>query len=105
MAMPSFATSLAAEVRRLLNAGAPAGIVEVYLFGSVLTPERPHDVDVLIVWDEDVLAPRAAAELRPFLAGKLTTAVELPLHIILLSKREAAQSRFVEEERATRIYP
>ena len=72
--------------------------VDVYLFGSALVSLYPRDLDLLVVYDphtcglSDALAARASISLAA--QERLGALAD----ISLLSKREAAESNFVEEE-------
>lgn len=71
--------------------------MRIFLFGSAMSSETPHDIDLLITYaaTED---PQAAVQFRKKLRSRLGKYVPLPLHIILLSESEEAQTQFISRE-------
>jgi hypothetical protein len=77
--------------------------VALYIFGSALQTLQPDDLDLLIVYDNRLLSVENALSFRRGLSKSITDALELPADLVLLSKCEAQQSRFVELEGAVRV--
>jgi predicted nucleotidyltransferase len=72
---------------------------EWYLFGSIIRHEPlPSDVDLLIVYKNDVDA-------RILRHGLAPLSQFFPLHLLLLRKDEETELNFVNEQKASRIFP
>jgi predicted nucleotidyltransferase len=84
---------------------APAGLDELYLFGSALRSEQPGDIDLLLVYDEAQAAPKEAWRLAAYVRQVLGPLAIPPVEIVLLTRREAASSRFAQAEGAHRVWP
>jgi predicted nucleotidyltransferase len=78
------------------------GLKQVYLFGSALRTDDPADLDLLLVYDPGVIAPRDAHRLGALVRAALGTT--LPVETVLLTKAEAATSRFAEREAADLVW-
>lgn len=90
--------------RRISELPMPCGI-EVYLFGSALRDADPADLDILLVYDPEVLTLdqfRAAGELICF---DLEVRTGRAIDLCRLSVQEALSSRFIEDERAAKLFP
>lgn len=71
--------------------------VRLFVFGTLLHGKGwPADVDILLVYNDELEAAHARALLR-------TTLHDLPIHILLLSVAEEAQLGFVACERCLEI--
>ena len=74
------------------------------MFGSALRSPQPEDIDLLVVYDDGVLRATVAASVRGPFADATTGATGLHAHIVVLSRQEAASTRFAENEGATLLY-
>ena len=80
------------------------GLDSVWLFGSATRIEDPHDIDLLAVYDRDIIAPSKVH----LLGGAINEALvdnELRVCIILLHRREHLSSGFSAEEDAIQVWP
>jgi len=70
-----------------------------FLFGSTVRgKDLPNDVDVLVVYQKD--------KERLILRNGLALLLEkLPLHLVLMREDEAAETQFIENQRALCISP
>ena len=86
--------------------GAFAGLtgIEVYLFGSALSTRVPNDLDILLVYDQGMVTVRAALHIRKDLRRQVEYQAQLVADVCVLSRSELLSSRFVEQERAVKIY-
>ena len=71
-----------------------------YVFGSVLTSSDPQDFDLLIVYDETQCAPAEAFAKHATLVQEIKTALNLPVHLTLLTKSEANSMDMIERTNA-----
>ena len=89
--------------KRLADAeGLPSG-VRFYLFGSVIDGSIGSDIDLLCIYDAQVLPPENAyAKLKP-LFDDLYDRFGSPVHPVLLTNREEEQVRFIESEECVSV--
>jgi len=66
--------------------------------------ETPSDIDLLIVYDQEVVTPLRAYDLRPQFAATLGTLTSLRPHIQLLNTAEASETDFAASERGVLLY-
>lgn len=97
-------TSLKASVKNVVENAAdlPNG-TRVYLFGSACYRQRPQDIDILIVYDEDVVPSRSAYSCFQPLSRSIEDAVRIPCHPTVISIREINNSRFIERVEPTEL--
>jgi hypothetical protein len=69
----------------------------LFVFGSVLTEEKPRHVDLLLVYDSSRITAGEACVARSALRTALRK-FSVPMDICLLSAREVESSKFIEEE-------
>jgi predicted nucleotidyltransferase len=72
---------------------------EWYLFGSALEKKDPQDIDLLIVYDQEVTAQ--ALLLREALDDLPQWP---PLDLVVLSRKEEAEVSFIAKERARLVW-
>jgi predicted nucleotidyltransferase len=73
-------------------------ISDVYIFGSYLKNANPDDVDILIIYNEAVCAPRKAHKMvRPVIL-ELEMYFRLNVHLTLLSNKEISHNDFINLE-------
>lgn len=77
---------------------------QVYLFGSALHRHDPQDVDLLVIYDPDVLPPAQAASLRHAMVQACIGATMHPLDLVILTNEEAEQTNFAVREDARLIF-
>jgi predicted nucleotidyltransferase len=72
--------------------------LEIWAFGSMLRSSEPHDLDVLIIYDDanDVVAMRER---------QLWEVTLPPVDIIAMTRDEEIHYDFVEVTRAVRLHP
>jgi len=76
---------------------------KLYLFGSALSKQLPHDLDIAIAYPySSMLEVRAA---RDETESILREAFLLPVDIVLISYEEEQQARFLTQEHAELIFP
>ncbi len=99
-------TSWAIQVRRALDAAAPAlpGVVSIHLFGSALAEHNPKDLDLLVVYDPRRVAPQRARCLREVVVQACRAELPLSVDVVLLTKDEAAATAFARSEGAVTVY-
>ena len=70
--------------------------IKIYVFGSAVYHTKPRDVDLLFIYDETQDPPNTAySKIRPMLFT-LAADFETPIHPIILSKSELAESEFMD---------
>src|SRR4051794_1920263 len=94
------------EARRALAAdeAVPLGVKSVHVFGSALRSSDPEDVDLLVVYDPSVVAPRDASRLREAVISILGPLTGPPIQIVLLTCEEQQSTRFAESEGADLLF-
>lgn len=70
----------------------------VFVFGSALRAENPNDLDLLVVYDPVVCPPKQARDRAEALASELTRDIGLQPHVVVLTKSEEQNVRFVQSE-------
>jgi predicted nucleotidyltransferase len=96
MELKEIASKLQHEARTL-SRQAPGA--EWYLFGSIIRHEPlPSDVDLLIVYKND-------SDARVLRRGLEHLSRFFPLHLLLLRKDEESELNFVNEQKASCIFP
>jgi predicted nucleotidyltransferase len=83
-------------------AGLPG--IELYLFGSVLTSERPKDVDLVIVYDPSLVDVDKAIAIRQSLRSGIHEVAGVPADILLLSTSEVEQTNFLNRIDTERLH-
>lgn len=76
---------------------------EVWLFGSACDSDTPRDIDILIVYDTDVLSVSEAIAFRARLADQMAAVAGIPAHIVMLNRNELDQTRFLKFIHAIKI--
>lgn len=75
------------------------GTVELFVFGSVVNGDPPYsDIDVLVVYDAEEALEHVRGIIRKM-------DIEYPLDVIYMSRTEENETKFVERQRCTRIFP
>ncbi len=77
--------------------------IALYIFGSALRTFQPNDLDLLLIYDRQLLSTESALSLRRRLSKSIAMELGFPADLVLLSKSEAQQSRFVEMEGAVLV--
>lgn len=91
--------SIVANTKRL-----PDG-VDVFVFGSACYRIHPNDIDMLFIYDANLLPPQSAySAIRPLIVD-IQNKVSLSVHSVILTRREASDSRFVDEVEPIRLRP
>jgi predicted nucleotidyltransferase len=76
---------------------------EVWLFGSACNSDTPCDIDILIVYDTDVLSMDQAINFRRRLSDLIAEEAGVPADILLLKRTEAAETKFLSRVDAIKI--
>jgi hypothetical protein len=76
----------------------------VWLFGSAIRDADPRDIDLLVVYDRELVAPQDAYILGDTLAVALGDC-KPRVSIILLTRNEHMFSEFARRESATCVWP
>ena len=74
--------------------------IEAFLFGSANYKKYPTDIDLLLIYDPRVIAIDKSIDLRRRLRAAIKKEIGLPVDILLLSKREAKETKFLSRVRA-----
>lgn len=77
--------------------------IALYIFGSALRTLHPNDLDLLLVYDKRLVSEESALLVRHSLSKTIVEILGLQADLVLLSKFEAQQSRFIELEGAARV--
>jgi hypothetical protein len=77
-----------------------SSIDSLYVFGSVLNSDAPNDLDLIFVYDERVCSPQQAINVRRTLMERGLSLKLPPIHVVLLTRSESIQCRFIESEGA-----
>src|SRR5688500_16945793 len=80
------------------------GRTDVFIFGSGAAGETCDDVDLLIVYDQDIISVREALSLRENVATAAQRA-SIPVDISLLSAAESNGNPFLAEEGCKSLAP
>lgn len=104
--MTSSSTNLRSAVESTVGRTAPdlSGLREVWLFGSALHSADAGDVDLLVVYDGDVIAAADAVSHRASLDRAMQDVLGLHAHVVLLNPGEAKETRFAEREGAELVW-
>jgi hypothetical protein len=73
-------------------------VAVAYVFGSCLYKPDPDDIDILLVYREDVCPPCQARDVLRQLAVELEVHIGMRLHLTLLSDREITHNSFIDSE-------
>jgi predicted nucleotidyltransferase len=84
------------EELRTLTTRLPAGS-KAYVFGSFLRSNSPRDLDILIVYDQDICPPPQAYQKHQMFLSCLGEHLAIPIDVTLLTKEEVLSSRFIED--------
>jgi hypothetical protein len=80
-------------------------LVEIYCFGSALNVAKPQDIDLLLLYDPDVVGVDEVLQFRRALQHTMPGLLGIPAHVNILSVSENAQSEFIRGEAAVKIWP
>lgn len=76
---------------------------EIYIFGSFLTKVNPSDLDILIIYDEEVCIPEKAYERIEPSVRKLEKIIGFSVDLTLLTKEEENSVGFVIRENCQKL--
>jgi hypothetical protein len=76
----------------------------MWVFGSALTTSRPRDLDILIVYDRRSVSISSAIRIRRQIQALVLQKFAIAADVVLLSRREAATTKFSSRVRAVRIF-
>lgn len=69
--------------------------IDVYLFGSILNEKDIFkDIDILIIYDDPS---------QPPLIRKILSEIELPIHLLFLTREEENEFNFIHETEAKKV--
>ena len=72
---------------------------DVYVFGSAVHSQTPNDLDLLVVYELSLCPPEKAREEAEHLAEKLARNTNLQPHVVVLSKAEEQDVKFIQSEK------
>lgn len=76
---------------------------QVWLFGSYIWSAVPRDLDFLIVYEEESVDFRTIRSRVADFAAQISSLVDLPVHLTILSACEEAEDQFASKVSAVRI--
>ena len=79
------------------DAGTLPSSVRIYLFGSACYRQCPSDIDILIVYDADIVSPIDAYSAFRHVTRRIEERVGIHVHQTVLTKAEVEHSRFIEK--------
>ena len=71
--------------------------IEGCLFGSAVVDDQPRDIDILLIYDPEQFSVDHSIGFRRRIRELLTNATGLLADIVLLSIREAEETRFLDQ--------
>jgi predicted nucleotidyltransferase len=71
---------------------------EVFVFGSASNSGNPKDLDLLVVYDPAECPPSQARDKAEVLALELARDLKLQPHVVVLTKSEEEEVRFIQSE-------
>lgn len=71
---------------------------KLVLFGSALSHQDPTDLDVVIVYDRDIIDPKQAFSAHNDFIESLSEKFSVPLHVIMLNTTEYSESNIKKHE-------
>ena len=103
---------MSSSITRLRNAVVPwaeetPGVVGIEVFGSALRRADPHDIDLLVVYDRNVVSPLDAAHFVRSSLSEVAAGCDLPeVDVTLLTVAERAEPGFPSDpESAMALWP
>jgi predicted nucleotidyltransferase len=110
--VPSTIKMTSSSITRLRSAVAPwaeetPGVVGIEIFGSALHCEDARDIDLLVVYDRNVVSPLDAARSVRSSLSKVAAVCDLPeIDVTLLTVTERAEPGFPSDpESAMALWP
>lgn len=79
--------------------------LEVFLFGSSLIRRSPKDIDLLVVYDQDIIKMSELRRISNSIVERLMDRFRRPIDLVRLSSREAEQNPFISDEGCLRVWP
>jgi hypothetical protein len=80
-----------------------AGVRAVYLFGSALQSDSPHDIDLIVVYEEP-LTPLSAPSVRPLIDEAVRAGQGLAAHVMFFTVTEAQEPESLSVYEAQLVY-
>jgi hypothetical protein len=96
MEINSLTTQLLISLRKIRNEYQGEG--DCYLFGSALAQNDPRDIDLLLVYDYDIIDLIKVSIFKKKLCQVLEEDLGKKIDLCTLSKSEVIQSNFIVEE-------
>jgi hypothetical protein len=75
----------------------PPAFSSAYIFGSFLHSDSPHDLDLLIIYDDRLCPPSDAYRLHVEFVQQVHTVLCLDIHLTLLTQQEEQGCGFIED--------
>ncbi|WP_172619620.1 nucleotidyltransferase domain-containing protein [Paenibacillus alvei] len=77
--------------------------LDVFIFGSYISSEKPNDIDLLIIYDSNFFPRKSIYEYCSNLINQIEEKCGLPVDVTYLSINEEIENRFVEFVKAISI--
>lgn len=77
--------------------------VKVYLFGSARKSSSPRDIDLLLIYDKELITVDRILWIKNYIRNYIDSKFNKPVDIIVLSQKEEKESNFIKEENCVYI--
>lgn len=77
--------------------------IKFYLFGSILNKEKPRDIDLLMVYNYDLVSLKSVLKLKNEIVNYLNESFFIGVDLLLLSIEEELEVNFIKGEKAVNI--
>lgn len=77
--------------------------IKFYLFGSVLSKENPNDIDLLMVYNPNLISLKSVVKLKNKIINYLDESPLIKVDLLLLSMEEESEIDFIKSEKALNI--
>lgn len=88
--------------KELINCIREYGI-NFHLFGSILKKENPRDLDILMIYDQDLINLKSVLKLKNEIVNYLKENSFSEVDLLLLSIEEELEVNFIKSEKAVNI--
>lgn len=75
----------------------------LYLFGSYLSSDNPHDIDLLWLYDKAVMSPAEMLKVVKDKEACMTSKFPVPIHHTIMSSSENSETGFIDQVGAVYI--
>ncbi|PGS96099.1 hypothetical protein COC98_19075 [Bacillus anthracis] len=77
--------------------------IKFYLFGSILKKDKPRDIDLLMVYNQDLVKLKSVLKLKNEIVNYLNEGSFIEVDLLLLSIEEELEVSFIKDEKAVNI--